>query len=265
MRAKKSLGQNFLRDVSVCERIVGELDLQPTDTIIEIGPGRGALTTHLLDSGARVIAVEFDRDLIPPLRVQFSGSENLELINLDALNVDLAGLVGSNTPAKLVANLPYNISTAILQRLIEQRMSFSRIVLMFQREVVERITAQPASKERGFLSVIAQDAFEIEHLFDVAPSAFVPVPKIWSAVVALVPKDDAYPDAASLRHIVSAGFCQRRKTIYNNLRLVLADARQILAAGGIDASRRAETLTLEEWRKLAGAALRSGGAPAIRV
>lgn len=252
IRAKKSLGQNFLRDVGVCERIVAALDLHPTDTVFEIGPGQGALTAHLVASGAKVIAVEFDRDLISPLRVQFGAFENFALVNVDALAVDFVELFDGEANAKLVANLPYNISTPILQRLIDQRRLFSRLVLMFQREVVERLTASPGTKDRGYLSVISQAAFEIDRLFDVPPAAFLPVPKVWSAVVALTPKPTDISDTAVFRRLVSSGFAQRRKTILNNLKLVLDDAPRDLAAVGIDAGRRAETLTLDEWRKLAG-------------
>lgn len=252
IRAKKSLGQNFLRDIGVCERIVAALGLESTDTVIEIGPGQGALTAHLLESGARVIAVEFDRDLISPLRVQFGSFDNFELVNVDALTANFGELIGGNAVGKLVANLPYNISTPILQRLIDQRSVFSRLVLMFQREVAERITAPPGSKERGYLSVISQAAFEIERLFDVPPQAFFPVPKVWSSVVALTLKGADISDTAIFRRMVSSGFAQRRKTIYNNLKQVLDDASTILAAAGIDPGRRAETLTLDEWRKLAG-------------
>ena len=174
MRPRKSLGQNFLRDQTIIRRIVDALNLDTCDKVIEIGPGTGALTYKLVEEAGDVIAIEFDRDLLPGLKSQFERFSSFRLIHDDALIVDLEEIInasGAPSRAKLVANLPYNISTPILQRLIEQRELFSTIVLMFQREVVERITAQPGGKERGFLSVLVENAFETEHLFDVAPGA----------------------------------------------------------------------------------------------
>lgn len=253
MRAKKSLGQNFLRDETVISRIIEALDLQPHDTVIEIGPGQGALTEQLLRKAASVVAIEFDRDMISLLRERFGSKENFHLINDDALNVDLAAVMrgfGADKKCKLAANLPYNISTPILQRLIDQRHLFSRLVLMFQREVVERITAKPGGKERGFLSVLVENAFETEHLFDVPPQAFQPIPKVWSAVVCLTPRSSQVVDEALLREIVSVSFSKKRKTLFNNLKTRFENSPEILEKVGIDARRRAETLTLNEWEKL---------------
>ncbi|MEO6052300.1 MAG: 16S rRNA (adenine(1518)-N(6)/adenine(1519)-N(6))-dimethyltransferase RsmA [Pyrinomonadaceae bacterium] len=253
MRAKKSLGQNFLRDDGVVKKIVDALDLHDNELVIEIGPGQGALTVELLKKAGKVIAIEFDRDLIEALRVQFSSFKDFELINEDALSVDFAAALrdrDGNQKIKLVANLPYNISTPILQRLIAQREIFSAIVLMFQREVVERITARPGTKNRGFLSVMVEDAFHAEYLFDVAPKAFQPVPKVWSAVVRLTPKVAGSSDRVLFRKMVSVSFAQRRKTILNNLKPVFENAQQILSLSKIDPKRRAETLTLDEWNIL---------------
>ncbi len=253
MRAKKSLGQNFLRDETVVNRIVDALDLQNNETVIEIGPGQGALTGRLLEDACKVIAVEFDRDMITLLRERFDSLSNFNLINDDALNVnfpDVLKTYGVAEKAKLVANLPYNISTPILQRLMEQRHLFLSLVLMFQREVVERITASPGGKERGFLSVLVENAFDAEYLFDVSPQAFQPVPKVWSAVVRLTPKESAVSDEILFRKIVSMSFSQKRKNILNNLKPIFADASGILEHTGIDGRRRAETLALDEWKKL---------------
>ena len=150
---------------------------------------------------------------------------------------------------KLVANLPYNVSTPILQRLIEQRKAFSRLVLMFQREVVERITAEAGNKERGFLSVIAQNAFEIEYLFDVPPTAFYPVPKVRSAVILLTPKPPA-DDEAKFREVVSKAFVQKRKTLANNLSRGYPTIVAIIGDLALPAKVRAEELTLDRWREL---------------
>ena len=250
IRAKKSLGQNFLHDVSVVERIVGALDIQESDTVIEIGPGTGALTETLVKTAAKIVAVEFDRELVPLLTRQFHYDENFSLVNTDALNVDFASIVDKPNGVKLVANLPYNISTPILQRLIEQRHIFSTLVLMFQREVVKRIVAKPATKERGFLSVIAQSAFDIEYLFDVAPASFRPVPKVWSSVIRLTPMAPFVGDEVIFRNVVSQSFAQKRKTILNNLKGIYDDAGSVLESAAIDGIRRAETLTLDEWMGL---------------
>ncbi len=250
VRAKKSLGQNFLQDTAVIDRIVGALDIKDGDTVIEIGPGTGALTEQLVRSGANIIAIEFDRELVPILERQFIYDENFRLVNADVLNVDFSEIVDTKTTVKLVANLPYNISTPILQRLIDQRHIFSTLVLMFQREVVNRIVAKPGGKERGFLSVIAQNAFDVEYLFDVPPGAFRPVPKVTSAVVRLTPKTAFDGDEILFRDVVSRSFAQKRKTILNNLKGIYPDASDILGASGIDGVRRAETLTLDEWQTL---------------
>src|SRR3989440_10616048 len=183
--SKKRFGQNFLADERVVERIIQEVRPREDETIIEIGPGRGALTSRLVENAGRLVAIEFDRDLIPLLQEKFGARKNFTLAEADALAVDLCALIEPAGKARVVANLPYYISTAILQRLIEQRACLTEMVLMLQREVVERITAPPASSERGFLSVLVEAYCEAETLFDVAPTAFRPVPKVWSSVVRL--------------------------------------------------------------------------------
>jgi 16S rRNA (adenine1518-N6/adenine1519-N6)-dimethyltransferase len=261
--AKKRLGQNFLEDERVIERIVREVDPHADDTIVEIGPGRGALTSRLVERAGRLYAIEFDRDLIPLLSSQFGEHHNFRLIEGDALMVDLCAIIAPRAPARVVANLPYYISTAILQRLIEQRACLSEMILMLQREVVERITAPPASSQRGFLSVVVEAYCEAETLFAVPPTAFRPVPKVWSSVIRLRVRQ---PSAISVANqqlfwsIVSTSFAQRRKTIFNNLRNATADLRSrieqtggplpLLEKANIDARRRAETLTLAEWDRL---------------
>lgn len=260
--SKKSLGQNFLVDESVVERIVRAVAPRAGETIVEIGPGQGALTTRLVEQAGRLIAIEFDRDLLPVLRERFGGRENFELVEGDALTEDICALLGPMKQARVVANLPYYISTAILQRLIEQRRCLSEMVLMLQREVVERITAPPGSSERGFLSVLVEAHCEAEKLFDVAPAAFRPIPKVWSTVVRLrvrpfIPAQ--VKDESLLWQLASAGFAQRRKTIFNNLRAAAnlrtqieqsGGVTEVLAKSGIEPQRRAETLSLEEWARL---------------
>ncbi len=257
--AKKSFGQNFLVDQNYIENIISVLNPQMDETIIEIGAGRGALTEKLVKSGANVLAIELERNMIAVLHDKFGKFENFKLIKQDALSLDFNNLstLDSRLSTKLVANLPYNISTAILQKLIEQRNCFSEMILMFQREVVQRITAKPGNSERGFLTVLTQAYLETEKLFDVPPSSFRPAPKVWSAVVRLLPKTSDIENESLFREIVSVGFAQKRKTILNNLknapeslREKFGDISKLLESCRIEPNRRAETLTLEEWKHL---------------
>ena len=273
-RAKKSLGQNFLVDTQVVERIVREFDPRRDETVIEIGPGRGALTERLIERAGRVVAIEFDRRLAPALGERFAARENFTLVEADALEVDFREVIAPAARARVVANLPYNISTAILQRLIEQRRSLTEMVVMLQREVVARITARAATGERGFLSVLVEAYCESEALFDVAPGSFRPVPKVWSTVARLRVREQPgwqVADEKLLWRVVSAGFAQRRKTLYNNLRAAPDDVRvrvdrsggaaRVLEEALIEPQRRAETLTLNEWAQLTRALEKAGPPP----
>jgi 16S rRNA (adenine1518-N6/adenine1519-N6)-dimethyltransferase len=262
-RPSKALGQNFLVNRGVVERIIAALAPRGDETIIEIGPGQGALTAALIEQAGRVVAIEFDRQLIPVLNEQFAACVNFKLIEADALDTDFCAVIQPALKARIVANLPYNISTAILQRLIQQRECLNEMVLMLQREVVDRITAKPGSTERGFLTVLVEAYCEVEKLFDVAPGSFRPVPKVWSSVICLRPRANAAIEVGNedlFRSVVSAGFAQRRKTILNNLRNAPGALRDlikrhggasiILCEAGIPLQRRAETLTLPEWSGL---------------
>lgn len=263
---KRRLGQNFLVDKNVIERIISAVSPQPDETIIEIGPGRGALTSRLVEKTGRLIAIEFDRDLAPQLRNQFSGGSNLRVIEADALTIDFCKAIAPATQARIVANLPYNIGTAILQRLIEQRACISEMTLMLQREVVDRIMARAGSSERGYLSVLVEAYCETEKLFDVSPQAFRPAPKVWSSVVGLRVRQKIgaeVKDEKLLWQVVSAGFAHPRKTILNNLREAPEAIQELLKKRGgasiflcdacITPLRRAETFTLEEWALLVNA------------
>lgn len=245
--AKKSLGQNFLVDLKYIQKIIDSLALTEDDTVVEIGPGDGALTEKLIATGANVVAIEIDRALVPFLRTRFK--MNFRVIEGDVLETKFAQLIGNTntTKVKLVGNLPYYISTAILQKLAGERASFSKIVLMLQREVAERIMAQPGKSERGFLTVIIEAAFDASHLFEVAPTAFYPQPKVWSSVIALTPKPATRADEPQFTDLLGASFSQKRKTILNNLKHVCSDAKLILEKANIDPKRRAETLSLDEW------------------
>lgn len=259
----KRFGQHFLTDKRVIDRIVSALDPQPDETIIEIGPGRGALTDQLVDKAGRLVAVELDQKLVPLLLDRYGTKTNFSLVQTDALVVDYCREIQPAATARLIANLPYNISTAIIQRLIEQRRCVPEMVVMLQREVVERMTAAAGTTDRGYLSVLVEAYTEIERLFDVSPGSFKPAPRVWSSVIRMkmrprMPVD--VKDEKLLWSIVSAGFAQRRKTILNNLRNApppLLDrikqhggASIVLCRGEVELQRRAETLTLEEWGRI---------------
>ena len=259
----KRFGQNFLTDKSTIKKIVDALNPQLSETIVEIGPGRGALTAPLLERAGRLVAIEFDRNLIPILESTFGNKENFKLVQSDALITNICSEIRPAETARVVANLPYNIATAVLQRLIEQRACLTELILMLQREVVDRIIASTDSAERGYLSVFVEAYCETEKLFDVAPGSFHPVPKVWSTVVQLRlrPKIAVeLKDEKLLWQIVSAGFAQRRKTILNNLRSAPSPLQEKLKAHGgasivlcraeVDLKRRAETLELEEWARI---------------
>lgn len=262
MRAKRSLGQNFLVGSHYPQRIIASVNPRPNETIVEIGSGHGALTAPLIESGACVLAVELDSELNAQLISRFGGRANFKLIEADALSVVFRDAIAPVAIARVVANLPYNISTPILQRLIEQRDCISEMTLMLQREVVERITAEPGGKEYGYLSVMAQFYCEADKLFDVPPGAFRPAPKVWSSVLRLRVRElPAAPveDEALFIELTKVLFAQRRKTILNNLRagktrIGLSPDVQIadlLAGLGLDPWRRAETLSVAEIAGLA--------------
>ena len=260
MHAKKSLGQNFLVGTHYPERILASVAPQSSETIIEIGPGHGALTELLIATQANIIAVELDRDLIPELQARFGSAPNFRLIEGDALAVNFGELLQPATAARVVANLPYYISTAILQRLIEQRAHIREMTLMLQREVVERIVARPGGKEYGYLAALVQFFCETKKLFDVPPGAFRPIPKVTSSIVQLRVREQtvaAVADEPFFLALLSSIFAQRRKTLWNNLRAAKGkfnlddlQLRAALTAANIDAQRRAETLTLEETAQL---------------
>ena len=259
----KRLGQHFLRDRRTIQRIIQALAPKRDETIVEIGPGTGALTSELVESGSRVVAVEFDRKLAPLLSERFREFPNFKLVMADALTVSFCAEILPVRRARLVANLPYNISTAILQRLISQRACFEEMVLMLQREVVERVLAPAGTTDRGFISVLVESYCEAEKLFDVAPGAFRPPPKVWSSVMRLKFRPKIMVDVQNedlLWATVSAGFAQKRKTMLNNLRHAPDPLQEVLKRNGgasivlckaqIDLQRRAETLTVEEWGRI---------------
>ena len=262
MKAKRSLGQNFLVDRHIQQRIIGAVAPAAGETIIEIGPGHGALTQWLVRANARIIAIEADLDLIPALDARFGAQGAITLIHADALDVDYCRLIAPAPAARVVANLPYYISTPILQRLIQARTCISEMTVMLQREVVERIGALPGGKEYGYLSVLVQLYCEVVPLFDVPPGAFRPAPKVTSSVVRLRTRATpavAVRDEDFFLTLTQVIFSQRRKTILNNIRagldrLGVANVEGLessLGDCGIDLRRRAETLTIQEILQLA--------------
>ncbi len=253
-RPRKRFGQNFLRDQHVLERIVAAAELGDGDRIFEIGPGPGALTERLLATGLDVVAAEIDRDLGAALEAREAA--NLTVVIGDVLRLDWDALLVS-PPYKLIANLSYNISSQVLFKVLEHRKSFSRMVLMFQKEVGERLIAPPATRDYGILSVLMQTWYAIERVVRVPPGAFFPPPKVESVVLRFVPLPRPrvpIDDADLYRRLVRGAFAQRRKTLRNSLLGSNWPAAAIDAAleeAGIDPGRRGETLTIEEFGRLA--------------
>ena len=256
LRASKRLGQNFLIDAEVVQKIVEAAEISEGDEVLEIGPGIGTLTQGLLEVGAKVTAVELDKKLPAVLEKTLAGYENFKLVQGDILKVDLKNLMSKNF--KVVANLPYYITTQILLTLLEKKLPITKIVTMVQREVAERMTAAPGSKIYGALSVAVQFRSDARIAFDVPPTAFLPRPEVTSSVVVCDVKetDLKISDEDFFIKVVRAAFGQRRKTLLNSLTGAGFQREVILKsldAAEISPSRRAETLSLEEFAKLAGA------------
>ena len=253
--ARKSLGQNFILDLNLTRRIARAAGRLDKSTVIEIGPGPGGLTRALLAEGARrVVAIERDPRAIAALgelAVVYPG--RLELVQGDALELDPAGL--SEPPRKIVANLPYNIATALLLRWLDRIAEYESLTLMFQREVAERLTAGPREPAYGRLSVLVQWLTEPRILFDIPPSAFVPPPKVTSSVVSLIPRAEPLARASKpvLERVTAAAFGQRRKMLRSSLKSLGVPAEPLLLAAGIPPTARAEELSVREFCALARA------------
>lgn len=249
IRTRKRFGQHFLHDPGVLARITEAINPEPGEHLVEIGPGPGALTAHLLQRVAGLDAVEIDRDLAAALRERWP--QSLWLHEGDALKFDFTGLAAERGGMlRVVGNLPYNISTPLLFHLLAHRAVIRDATVMLQKEVVDRIAAAPGSKEYGRLTVMLAPWFDITSLFDVGPGAFHPPPRVWSAVARLVVLAQprfAVPDAYSL--VVARAFSQRRKTLRSSLRgLVPASAWETC---GIDSGARPETLQPRQFAILA--------------
>jgi len=267
IRAKKRLGQNFLTDHRVARQIIDAVSPRPDDVMIEIGPGTGALTGMLARRSGHVVAIEIDASLVEELRRTVS-ARNLSIVNADVLKLDWERTIEdarsrivdvASTRVRVVANLPYYISTPIIERLLSPGRGLFDMTLMLQREVADRIVSEPGNRAYGYLSVMVQYYSLASKLFDVPPSAFTPSPKIWSAVIRLLVRERPAVEVADEEEffaLVRAAFAQRRKTIRNNLKAAAtalefrSPVESALEAASIDPHRRAETLSLVEFAEL---------------
>lgn len=257
IRMNKKLGQNFLIDEHVVNSIVEAAGIKPGDAVLEIGPGIGTLTQGLAEAGADVTAVEIDRRLIEVLSKTLEGYENVRVVYGDILKINIGETVG-RANYKVVANLPYYITTPIIMGLLEAKMPIDVLVTMVQKEVAQRMVATPGTKDYGSLSVAVQYYTKAEIVFIVKPDSFIPAPKVESAVIrcTVLDKPPVQVDEKVFFRVVKAAFAQRRKTLSNTLKTTGVPAetlKVILENAGIDGSRRGETLTMEEFATLANA------------
>ncbi|HXS21444.1 MAG TPA: 16S rRNA (adenine(1518)-N(6)/adenine(1519)-N(6))-dimethyltransferase RsmA [Steroidobacteraceae bacterium] len=260
-RPRKRFGQHFLHDPAVIERIAAAIAPKSGDALLEIGPGRGALTRRLLESDCRSLdAIEIDRELAALLRDRFGGDSRFCLHEADALQVDFGTLArGRGQSLRVVGNLPYNISTPLLFHILESVREIRDLHVMLQREVIARMAAGPGDTAYGRLTVMLSPWVEVERLFDVGPGAFQPPPKVWSAVARLTVRDGpAFAISPAFPAVVAAAFAHRRKTLRNALR-GLATAEQIESCG-VDPSTRPETVSPALFNAIAGTVKLPSGA-----
>jgi len=262
-RIKKRLGQNFLVDRNVLDKIIEIADISNHDNILEIGPGVGTLTLSLAERGARIVAVEVDHTLIPILREVLDPYHNVTVVHSDILALDMPLFIRENFgdgTVKVVGNLPYYITSPVITKMIEARSCFERIVFMVQKEVADRLTSPPGTKEYGSMTVFVQFYLQVEVAAHVSRNVFFPPPDVSSAIVRMTPRSTPPVDVPSEKvffDIVHCAFGQRRKTILNSLSncpalsLSKDEAARILHKASVDASRRPETLSLEDFARIA--------------
>lgn len=259
---KKSLGQNFLVDKNILNKIVDGAQITEDDVVLEVGPGAGVLTQALASRARQVVAVELDRSLLPILEETLAGFSNVEVINGDILKLDLQELFHRYPGEKLkvVANLPYYITTPVIMRFLEEKLPLASLVVMVQKEVAERMIAKPGGKDFGMLSVGVQYHTEPSIITMVPRTVFIPPPEVGSAVVKLTAREKPpveIPDEKDFFRVVKAAFGQRRKTLRNallgGLGINKEDLEVILVKANIQGSRRGETLSLEEFAELSRA------------
>jgi len=254
LRADKKLGQNFLQDPFALESIASAAEIQPTDTVLEVGPGLGSLTRYLADAARQVIAVELDADLIPPLETITKPYNNVHIVHGDILKISPKELIHT-TDYLVVANIPYYITSAIIRHLLENDLKPRRIVLTIQKEVAERICAQPG--DMSLLALSVQVYGQPRVAIRIPANAFFPAPKVDSAVLCV----DTYPSPKiqpellnTFFKLTKAGFSQKRKTLRNSLssglHIATVEIEDLLTKAEIDPKRRAETLSIDEWQKL---------------
>ncbi|NFK80397.1 16S rRNA (adenine(1518)-N(6)/adenine(1519)-N(6))-dimethyltransferase RsmA [Clostridium botulinum] len=252
----KNLGQNFLIDESVLEDIIEGAEINKEDTVIEIGPGVGTLTKELLERAKEVYSIELDGDLIPILQEELKEYNNFTLIHKDALKIDFNELMEDKDSIKLVANLPYYVTTPIISRLLTKKCNFKSLTIMIQKEVAERINAEPNCKEYGSLTVLVQYYCNTKIIRKVSPNSFIPRPKVDSIVIKLDRLSEPRVRVKSQKlffNVVRSSFNMRRKTLWNSLKSLNIDKESMENAferAGIDPKRRGETLSIEEFGKL---------------
>lgn len=269
IRTKKSFGQNFLTDLNVLKNIVEAADITANDNVIEIGPGIGALTEQLAQAAGEVLALEIDQDLIPVLKEVLSPYDNVKVINQDVLQANLPELIKKefkdpSRPIKVVANLPYYITSPILMNLLASPVEWATICVMMQKEVAQRLTAKPGTKQYGALTLAIEYQMQAKIAFDVSRKVFVPAPNVDSAIVVLTPRTNPLPvqpfDKQKLFGFILGCFAHRRKSLWNNLQSVIGKdpavkekMTAVLTQLDISPQIRPEKLTLEQFIELANA------------
>lgn len=247
-KARKRFGQNFLIDHGIIRDIVRAVHPQKDDVVVEIGPGKGAITQLLADACNNLNVIELDRDLVPWLKVKFEKHPNFQLFQADALQFDFAQLVKNNQPIRIVGNLPYNISTPLIFHLLTYATQVRDMHFMLQKEVVKRMAAVAGDSAYGRLGIMVQYYCAVENLFEVPPTSFDPAPKVDSAIIRLVPYQDLPHKATNIKTLetlVNVAFQQRRKTLRNALKQLLGP--EIIEQLPIDTSVRAEEISLQEY------------------
>lgn len=258
IKMSKKLGQNFLIKRGIVDEIVKAADLQEGEPVLEIGPGIGTLTQGLAQSGANVTAIELDTRLLEVLDTTLAQYSNVTIVHGDVLKLDVPSIM-NNEPFKVVANLPYYITTPIIMSLLESRLPIERLVVMVQKEVALRMVAKPGTKDYGALSVAVQYYTKPDIVLDVPPKSFLPAPAVTSSVIRCVLRDEPPVDVVDEKlffRVVKAGFAQRRKTFSNTMKTTgLSKDRieELLAKANIDGQRRGETFTLQEFADIANA------------
>ena len=258
IKMSKKLGQNFLIKRGIVDEIVHAAELTPGEPVLEVGPGIGTLTQGLAQSGADVTAIELDRRLLEVLDTTLASYDNVRIIHGDVLKLDVPSII-NHKPFKVVANLPYYITTPIIMSLLESKLPIERLVVMVQKEVALRMVAKPGTKDYGALSVAVQYYTEPDIVLDVPPKSFLPAPAVTSSVIRCVLRDKPPVDVIDEKlffRVVKAGFAQRRKTFANTMKTTgLSKDRieELLAKANIDGQRRGETFTLQEFADVANA------------